>query len=310
MKPLRQAVLEYLALRRALGFKLRDAEDCLKDFVAFAEERGITRITTHMALDWALSKPSARPERAAERLRAVRAFARHYIGIDPATEVPPTKLLPHRVRRRQPYLYTDDDVERLLARASCLPPQDGLRPWTYYCLLGLLGVTGMRLGEALRLYVTDVDLDQEVLTVRDSKFGKSRLIPIQASTRAALLQYRDRRDQLLQGHVQRHFFVSGRGTPLIPSCVHRTFYALLAQTGLFVVGDVQRPRLHDLRHRFAVRTLLQWYRNGEDVERRLPELSTYLGHTCIENTYWYLSAYPELMGHAVNRLEHRWEMKS
>lgn len=234
MKSLRQAVLEYLALRRALGFKLRDAEDCLKDFVAFAEERGVTRITTRVALDWALSKPSARPERAAERLRAVRAFARHHIGIDPATEVPPAVVAASH--RRQPYLYTDDEVERLLARALCLPPQDGLRPWMYYCLLGLFSVTGMRLGEALRLDVTDVDLDQDVLTVRDSKFGKSRLIPIQASTRAVLLQYRDRRDRLLQGRVQRRFFVSGRGTPLIPSCVHRTFYVLLEQTGLFVVG--------------------------------------------------------------------------
>jgi integrase/recombinase XerD len=309
MKPLRQAVQEYLALRRGLGFKLCDAEHCLRDFLVFAEQRGVSTITTRVAVDWALSKPCARPERAAERLRAVRAFARHHIGTDPATEVPPCKLLPHRVCRRQPYLYTDDEIRRLLERSLRLPPQDGLRPWTYHCLLGLLSVTGMRLGEVIRLEVNDVDLEQDVLTVRDSKFGKSRLIAIQISTRAVLSQYRDRRDQLLQGRPQRRFFVSGRGTPLVPSCIQRTFRTLLDQTKLFVAGAAQRPRMHDMRHRFAVQTLLRWYRAGEDVERRLPELSTYLGHVCIENTYWYLSAYPELMGHAVDRLERRWEVQ-
>jgi integrase len=308
MKPLRQAVQEYLALRRSLGFKLRDAEDCLTDFLAYAEQRGVTTITARFAVDWALSKPSARPERAAERLRAVRAFARHHIAVDPAIEVPPSKLLPYRVCRRQPYLYTDDDIRGLLERSLRLPPKDGLRPWTYYCLLGLLSVSGMRLGEVIRLELQDVDLERGVLTVRDSKFGKSRLVPIQASTVAVLSLYRDRREQLLLGRKQLRFFVSGRGTPLVPSCIHRTFYALLAQTGLFSTGTVHRPRLHDMRHRFAVQTLLRWYRTGDDVERRLPELSTYLGHVCVENTYWYLSAYPELMGHAVDRLERRWEV--
>ena len=307
MNTLRQAIQDYLALRRSLGFKLLDAEHCLREFVDFAEQQGIVRITTRVALDWALSKASARPERAAERLRAIRAFARHHVGADPATEVPPAKLLPHRVRRRRPYLYTDDEVAHLLERALCLPPQDGLRPWTYHGLLGLLSVTGMRLGEAIRLEDCDVDLDQQLLTVRDSKFGKSRLIPIQTTTCEVLRRYRDRRDRTVRDRSQRRFLVSGRGTPLIPSCIHRTFYALLDQTGLWVAGTPHRPRLHDLRHRFATETLLHWYRAGEDVERLLPQLSTYLGHTCIEHTYWYLSAYPELMGLAVDRLEHRWE---
>lgn len=307
MKPLREAAQDYLALRRALGFKLRATEDSLAEFLDFMEQRGATRITTAAALAWASSKPSTRPGYAADRLRRIRGFARHHLANDPATEIPPVDLLPSRLRRRQPYLYSDDEITRLLNCALDLPPDDSLRRWTYHGLLGLLSVTGLRLGEAIRLQLGDVDLDQGLLTIRQTKFGKSRWVPIDDSTRRVLTRYRERRDAWMRGHSQPHFFVSGRRTPLLPSTIHRTFYRLLDRAEIATPAGTPRPRLHDLRHRFAIQTVLRWYRAGEDVERRLPILSTYLGHVGIEHTYWYLSACPELMGQALARLERRWE---
>ncbi len=309
MKLLREAAQDYLALRRALGFKLRAHEDSLAEFLDFMERRGATRITTAAALEWAVGNASTRPGSAADRLRRVRGFARHHLANDPATEIPPVDLLPSRLRRRQPYLYSDDEVARLLSCALDLPPDDGLRRWTYHGLLGLLSVTGLRLGEAIRLQLGDVDLNQGLLTIRQTKFGKSRWVPIDDSTRRELTRYRARRDVWLRGVSQSHFFVSGRRTPLLPSTIHRTFYRLLDQAGISTPTGAPRPRLHDLRHRFAIQTLLRWYRAGDDVERRLPILSTFLGHVGIEHTYWYLSACPELMGQALARLEQRWEKR-
>lgn len=307
MKPLREAVRDYLALRRTLGFKLRDAESSLFKFAAFLEERGVARITTAMALEWALSEPATCTGSIANRLRHLRGFARHHLASDPRTEIPPVDVVPSHLRRRQPYLYSDEQLRRLMGCALTLAPADGLRPWTYYCFLGLLGATGLRLSEAIRLEIGDVDLGQSVLTIRQTKFGKSRLVPVDDTTTSELARYRARRDRFLRGSPQWRFFVSGRGTPLQPSSIHRTFYQLLDQAEVHVPVGAPRPRLHDLRHRFALETLLRWYRAGEDVERRLPALSTYLGHVCIENTYWYLSACPELMGHALARFEQRWE---
>jgi len=216
-------------------------------------------------------------------------------------------LLPHRTKRARPYLYSAEEIERLLDSALKLPPRTGLRPWTYHCLLGLLAVAGLRLGEALRLETRDVDLREGVLTVRGTKFGKSRLVPIDPSTCEVLAQYRERRDRFLAGRRSDFFLVSGRGNHLDTGEVHRIFYALSRQLGLRLPGASHGPRLHDFRHRFAVETLLRWYRNGEDIERRMLVLATYLGHVHIDDTYWYLSAHPELMGAAVARLERRWE---
>lgn len=307
MKPLREAVQDYLALRRALGFKLCAHEASLAEFMDFLDQRRITTITTGIALEWALSKPSTRPGFAADRLRRVRGFSRYQLANDPATEIPPNGLLPSHRHRRQPYLYSDDELIRLMRCALTLPPREGLRRWTYHCLLGLLSVTGMRLGEAVRLEVGDVTLDQGLLTIRQTKFGKSRLIPIDDSTSAELAAYRDRRERFVNGLACRRFLVSDAKTPLVPSVIYRTFRHLLEQANVHAATDAPRPRLHDLRHRFAIQALLRWYRTGEDIERRLPVLSTYLGHVCIEHTYWYLSACPELMGHALARLEQRWE---
>jgi integrase/recombinase XerD len=310
MNTLREAVEDYLTMRRGLGFKLRCDGQRLLDFVSFLEERGATSITTSLALEWAQQPSSAQPVTWAQRLRYVRGFARYRSATDPQTEIPSSKLLPYRPERARPYLYTDQEIEHLLNAALKLPPADGLRRWIYHALLGLLAVSGLRISEAIGLKLEDVDLSEGILTVRGAKLGKSRLVPLHASTLQVLANYKLRRADFLAGRSASHFFISQRGNHLDTGDVHRTFYLLSRQIGLRDPDSSSGPRLHDFRHRFAVETLLQWYRAGEDVERRLPVLSTYLGHVHVSDTYWYLTACPELMGLAVKRLEHRWEAQS
>ena len=310
MKPLLQAIQDYLALRRSLGFKLREAGICLAKFAAFLQARGAAHITTRLALEWAQQSPSAQPATWAQRLGYVRGFARYHAASDPQTEIPPPGLLPFHPRRARPYLYSEEEIGHLLRCALELSPVDGLRPWTYHCLLGLLCVTGLRIGEAIRLQLEDVNLHDGLLTIRGTKFGKSRLVPIHRSTQDVLAQYRACRDRCVAGCVaSSFFFITSRGHRLDIGDIHRTFYKLSRRVGLRAPGASHGPRLHDFRHRFAVQTLLRWYRSGEDAERRLPVLSTYLGHVHVADTYWYLSACPELMGQAVARLEQRWEQR-
>jgi len=308
MSALTKAVHDYLALRRSLGFKLHDAGVALLDFASFMERQQAWRITTELALAWAEQPSSALPAHWAKRLSYVRCFARHHLATDPNTEVPPPGLLPYRPARAQPYLYSAHEIQRLTEQALQLRHHQ-LRPWTYHTLLGLLSVTGMRVGEALRLKCEDVDFDNGVLTVRGTKFGKSRLVPIHASTAEVLARYRERRANHLGGREAAHFFISGTGHQLDGGDVRRTFYELSRQIGLRGPKDSHGPRLHDLRHRFAVETLLGWYRSGEDAQRLLPVLSTYLGHVHVSDTYWYLSAHPQLMRLAVDRMERRWEAR-
>jgi integrase len=194
-----------------------------------------------------------------------------------------------------------------MSAALRLPSTEGLRPWTYYCLFGLLAVTGLRISEALSLLRTDVDLQEALLTVRHTKFDKSRLVPIHASSQQVLVDYIRRRDRLLGKQSIQYFFVSDRGRELSGSAVRKTFYKLSRQIGLRRASDHDGPRLHDFRHRFSVENLMSWYRSGQDVDQRLPILSTYLGHARVTDTYWYLSLCPELMGLATARLERRWE---
>jgi integrase len=309
MKPLTKAIQDYLALRRNLGFKLRDAGMVLAKFASFMEQRNADCITTQLALDWAQQPSDVQPALWAQRLSYVRCFARHHIASDPRTEVPPPGLLPFRAARAHPYLYSTEEVQRLLEAALQLSPSMELRRWTFHALLGLLSVTGLRVGEALRLKLDDVDFDNGVFTVRGTKFGKSRLVPIHASTRDVLESYRTRRVRLLNHRVAVHFFVTRTGHQLDGGDVRRTFYHLSRQIGLRGMNDGHGPRLHDFRHRFAVETLLGWYRSGQDVERCLPVLSTYLGHVHVGDTYWYLSAHPELMTLAMTSLEQRWEAR-
>lgn len=308
MNTLRESLQEYLELRRSLGFKMHDAGVVLPRFVSFMEERQAAYITTHLALEWA-QLPSVQPAEWARRLCFVRGFARHRSASDSRTEIPPVGLLPHRSTRARPYLYTEEDVRQLLNAALDLPvtwPSTPLRPWVYYCLIGLLSVTGLRISEALNLELGDVDLENAVLTVRAAKLGRSRLVPVHPTTCVVLADYLRRREQFFGHPVSSYVFVSRYGTRLDIGRVHRTFYALSRTTGLRAEGVSKGPRLHDFRHRFAVQALIRWYQSGEDAWRRLPLLSTYLGHIYIAGTYWYLSDQPELMSLAMERLEHRW----
>jgi len=313
MNTLRESVKEYLSMRRALGFKLLDAEPRLLDFVTFMEQHQASYITQQLALAWAQQQSlTVQPFTWARRLSFVRGFARYRCATDPRTQIPPQALLPFRSQRARPYLYTDDEIQNLLRAALKLPCRKGkLRPWTYHALFGLLSVSGMRLGEAVNLELQNVDLQSAVLTVQGAKFGKSRLLPLHASTRKVLADYIARRKRFWAARPHsRYLFVSNRGTRLDRGGIHRTFYKLSRQIGLRGLTDSYGPRLHDMRHRFAVKTLFNWYRAGKDPERCLPILSAYLGHVCVTYTYWYLSAWPELMQEAMRRLERRWEVES
>jgi len=311
MTTLREAVHEYLTLRRSLGFRLHEAGKQLLAFVKFMEQHQASYITTQLALTWAKQPSAVQAAHWARRLSFVRGFARYRSAIDPRTQIPPEGLLPHRPKRARPYLYSNKEIRSLLRAAFSLPAHGGLRPWTYHCLFGLLSVTGLRIGEARNLKLQDVDLQTGVLTIRGAKFGKSRLIPVHGSTRRVLEDYLARRDRRwARRPISPYVFVSNRGNQLCGSEIRQTFYALSRQIGLRGPSDSHGPRIHDLRHRFAGMTLLRWYRSGEDVERKLPYLSAYLGHVHVRDTYWYLSAWPELMREAMSRLERCWEGQS
>ncbi len=303
---LSRSVMEYLALRRALGFKLRHETWFLPDFVAFLESHGSSVITTDLSVRWAQQPPDAAPYWWAKRLSAVRCFARHYRALDPRTEVPPLDLIPYRAQRQRPYIYSDGEVAALMREAGNLPGP--LRSATYATVIGLLAVTGMRVGEAIALDDADIDWGRSLLTVRHAKFQKSRHIPLHESTLAALRAYAAKRDQLRPRHHAPSFFVSGVGARFHHQNFHRVFLRLVKRASLDA-GLARRPRIHDLRHTFAVKTLRDWYRSGVDAERRLLSLSTYLGHVCPSRTYWYLTATPELLALAGRRLERSWEAR-
>jgi len=308
MNTLREAVEEYLSMRRGLGFKLHDTGKGLLDFVAFMEKCHASYITQQLALAWAQQPSAAQSAHKARRLSFVRGFARHRSATDPRTQIPPEGLLPYRPKRARPYLYTDDEVSSLLHAALNMQCINDLLPRVYHCLFGLLSVSGMRLGEACNLELQDVDLKTGLLTIRGAKFGKSRLVPLHISTLNVLADYITRRGCFFAKRpVSAYLFVSSLGNRLDVGNIHRTFYFLSRQIGLRGPSDSHGPRLHDFRHRFAVTTLLRWYRAGEDAERRLPTLSAYLGHVHVSDTFWYLSAWPELMKEAMIRLERRWE---
>jgi integrase len=303
MSRLRKAVNDYLQLRRRLGYKLKEPGTHLHDFVSFLERQGASHVTTALALRWAMQPANVQPAYWAARLRAVRIFAQHHSASDPRTEVPPLGLLPYRTRRKQPYIYSPADVCRLMAATRSLYSTTGLRPWTYSTLLGLLAVTGIRIGEALRLNRDDVDLPQSVLTIRSTKFNKTRLVPIHPTTRESLRRYARRRDRAYPIPRTPSVFVSEWGTRLEQSCVSKTFYKLSRGVGLRGATDHHGPRLHDFRHGFVVRTVVGWYREGVDVDSRMPLLSTFVGHGHPSDTYWYLSAVPELLQLAAARLD-------
>jgi len=302
MTGLGDALDDYLALRRGLGFKLERPGQLLADFVSFAERAGAPAVTTELALAWATAPAGAGPSWWRGRLAAVRPFARYLAARIPGTEVPPAALLPGPGSRRAvPYLYSPAEITALMTTAAAI--RTPLRAATYQTLTGLLAVTGMRAGEAIRLDQPDADLRAGLLTIRESKFGKSRQLPLHATTVAALAGYAALRDQHHPRPATPAFFISLTGTRLICKNVHRAFHRLTQAAGLAPRSPQCRPRIHDLRHSFTVDTLLSWHRDGGDVAARLPLLSAWLGHADPASTYWYLTGTPELLALAAQRLE-------
>ncbi len=306
MSTLRQAAEQYLQLRRDLGYKLRETGRRLEDFVAFAEREGASHVTTDLALRWAQQPAGVQPATWASRLRIVRRFALWLNAADRRTEVPPPGLLPGRYLRKRPYIYSDAEIRDLVRAAGQLASAAGLKGRTYATLFGLLAVTGMRVSEVVALDREDVDLDEGILRIRRTKFGKSRLVAVHDSTRQVLAEYARERDRIVRRPAAPAFFLSEGGDRVTACAARFNFAKVSREVGLRAptAGRHGRgPRLHDMRHRFAVCTLLRWYRAGLDVEREIPKLATYLGHVHVNETYWYLEAVPELLELAARRLE-------
>lgn len=301
MTQLHLALAEYLSLRRSLGYKLRRPEKLLHQFIDYLKAAGAQTITIKAALAWARQPENGDISWWAHRLSVVRAFARYLHALDASAEVPPRDLLPCRPHRASPYLYSEEEIAALIEAAGtlCSP----LRVATYQTLIGLLAVTGMRVGEAISLNRHDFDADQGVLVIHHTKFNKTRELPLHPTTIAALRLYLARRDRKGSAARTAALFISTAGTRLLYCNVQWTFQRLVRQARLEPRTAGCRPRIHDLRHAFAVRTLLEAYRDGSDTQRRLTLLSTYLGHVDPAATYWYLSASPELLGQAAERLE-------
>lgn len=306
MSDMRDALTQYVALRRAFGTQLQEPARTLSHFVEFVECEGSEFITSELALRWAIEPKGVQRATWARRLSMVRRFAAWFSTIDARTEVPPQWLLPARRRRNKPHIFTEQEIGQLMEEAARLSSPTGLRALTYTTLIGLLTATGLRPGEALALDRSDVDLINGILAIRQTKFGKSRFVPVSDSTLTALQDYAKHRDRLGAHRRADAFLVSERGTRLSGSAARRTFARISCVVGLRIETGNRRigrgPRLQDFRHCFATRKLIEWYRAGLDVGRELPKLATYLGHVDVAHTYWYLEAVPELLQLATERL--------
>jgi integrase/recombinase XerD len=301
MSALADAAADYLRLRNRLGHELAEYHRLLPRFVAFLDNAGLKTVTVAAALAWANAAevdPSSTV--ASHRMTIARGFARHMAGLDPRTEIPPFGLVRSRRHRHEPFIFSPDDLDALMTGAQGLRTR--LASATHETLIGLLAATGMRVGEAIRLDRSDVAESDATLMIRESKFGKSRMVPLQSSALAALQRYTRLRDEIHREPATVSFFVSTRGNRMVYPTIHEVFRNLCDRMGIGT-DATSPPRIHDLRHTFAVRTLLGWYRAGEDVDARLPVLSTYLGHRDPRWTYRYLSAAPELLAMAAQRLE-------
>lgn len=305
MNTLRANVTDYLATRRAMGFKVDGLSKLLWSFVAFCEERGATRVQNDLAVQWATAriKVPVSDALAARRMDAVRIFVRYQHALDPATEIPAKTLGSRRYRPKEPNVFSENEILALLAAADTLSPR--FKALTWRTLIGLLAATGMRPGEACHLTIDDIDLTNGVIEVLQTKFGKSRLVFIHPTTASVVARYLQVRQQWV-GSAARAcptVFVNSRRGPLNPDALGVTFRQIVAVAGLNTQPGRGPARLHDLRHTFAVTTMIDWYRDGYDVGVRLPLLSTWLGHADPASTYWYLHAVPELLAHAANRLD-------
>jgi integrase len=304
MSTLSEELERYLSIRRSLGFDLGTAARILRRFVTFVEDRGTDHITTDLFLQWKGAFGKANRQTWAARLRMVRIFAQWLNSIDPRNEVPPRGLIPDRYRRSPPYIYSEQEIGRIVAEAESLPSVNGVRGLSYSTLFGLIAVTGLRVGEAIALDNDDVDLEEGVLAVRRGKFGKARLAPVSQSTQARLAAYARERDRLLGSRPQ-SFFVSDRGARVGDCGARYNFACVCQRIGLRPSQRFKRhgrgPRIHDLRHTFAVRTIVNWYRAGMDPGQEMLKLATYLGHVDPVHTYWYIEAVPELLKLAAER---------
>lgn len=307
MSTLREDVADYLTMRRAMGFKADGLRKLLLSFAEFCEARGATHVRNDLALEWATTRIKVPVTDAliARRMDAVRIFARHQHALDPATQIPAETICTRRYRSEEPNVFTEDEVLALLAAADTVSPRFTAVTWR--TLIGLLATTGMRPGEACRLTLGDIDLAHGVVQVLHTKFDKSRLVFIHPTTATVLEDYLQVRQDWV-GTTARAcpaVFVNSRREAIDPDRLSSTFRRIVATAGLTTVPGHRPPRLHDLRHTFAVTTLLEWYRDGHDVQQRLPMLSTWLGHVDPASTYWYLHAVPELLAHAARRLDAR-----
>jgi integrase len=298
MSTLSRELDRYLTIRRSLGYALRTTERVLRRFIAFADREEAAYISTALFLRWQEAFGRANRHTWSRRLGMIRLFAQWLHGIDPRHEVPSRALISSRYRRAQPYIYSEEEIQRILDAAAALPSIYGIRALTYSTLFGLIAVTGLRVSEALSLNVRDVDLDLGVLTLRRGKRGKARILPLAESATAQLRAYATERDRLL-GPCSASFFVSERGTRPTEWSTRYNFASVCQTIGLRPAEKCYRygrgPRIHDLRHTFAVRMLVDWYRTGKEPARELLKLTTYLGHTSLAYTYWYIEAVPELL---------------
>jgi integrase len=304
MNEIRTHAETYLKIRRALGFKMKSEEKLLFQFISLLEVEGLAYITSSAALSWAMQPRHCHPANWHHRLLAIRRFAKYLQALDPRTEIPPSDPLRDRYQRRTPHIYTEKEIIRLIKAAKRTRAPKGLWGWTFSTVFGLLAVTGMRVAESVSLDREDVDLKEGLLTIRETKFRKSRLVPIHPSTLKVLKRYVLLRNRLFPNLRSGSFFVTEQGKRLRAKKVGEKFRVLSRRTGLRGPKGAPGPHLHDLRHTFAVNSMLAWYRSGDDVEAHMPELSTYLGHLSTAETYWYVSAVPELLYLAANKLEH------
>jgi integrase len=295
---------EYITFRRNLGFALNIEGAELLRFARYADRIGhIGPITTDLAVRWAKLPEQADPLYWARRLDIVRRFARYRSLYDADTEIPPEKLLGSSYRRPEPHIYSKDEINMLLKAASGLGPIGGLRPQTYVTLFSLLSCSGLRISEALRLTRNDVGLDSGIVTVRATKYKKNRLVPLHRSARQGMRRYACYRDRYHPVPKSDAFFLTEFATALKYWSVMWTFCSLRKSLGWTAKNGARPPMIHGFRHTFAVRRLISWYKSGANVDQKIPALSTYLGHSKVTDTYWYLTAVPELLKITSNRFE-------
>ena len=306
MNLLSEELDRYLVIRRSLGYTLNTAEQVLRGFITFAEQQNEEFVSAQLFLSWQESFGQANQQTWSRRLGMIRLFAEWLHNLDQRHEVPPQKLIPARCYRSRPYIYKKEEIRCIVETAAMLPSMNGIRALTYSTLFGLIAVTGLRISEAIALNSIDIDLETGIVTIRRGKFGKERWIPVSSSTAAKLAEYAKERDRLL-GNSPEAFFVSDQGRRLTDCITRYNFAVVCQQIGLRATEKFNRhgrgPRIHDLRHTFAVHTLLNWYRTGKEPAQEMFKLTTYLGHTKPENTYWYFEAVPELLELASQRAE-------